>query len=459
MAVSATGAARGKRARKRVPRSSHGDWTPAADRPSAREILAEQDEARVPDLVPIRYGRMLASPFSFFRGAAAIMASDLGRMANSGLEAQLCGDAHLSNFGVFQAPDRRLVFDVDDFDETLRGPFEWDVKRLAASFAVAGRERGCDERERRDSTRAVLQSYREAMRDFADMRDIDVWYARFDIETYLAKHRSSVSRKAVKALERELAKARHKDSLRALSRLCHKVDGRQRIVSDPPLVVPIEEMGVSEASIEPGLQELLVAYRDSLSGDRRTLAARYRYVHAAHKVVGVGSVGARAWIILLLGRDSDDPLFLQAKEANRSVLEPFAARSPFDHQGRRVVEGQRMMQAASDIFLGWVRAEGIDGKQRDLYVRQLWDGKRSAEVELMGAAELARYGRLCGWTLARAHARSGDRAAIAGYIGRSTTFDESIGDFAEAYAEQNEHDYDFLRDEVEAGRLAVREGL
>ncbi len=448
--------ARGKRARKQVTRSSHRDWAPAADRPSAREVLAEQDKSRVSDLVPIRYGRMLVSPFTFYRGAAAIMASDLGRTPNSGLEAQLCGDAHLSNFGVFEAPDRRLVFDVNDFDETLRGPFEWDVKRLAASFAVAGRDRGFSESERRAVALATLHEYREAVRRFAAMRDIEVWYARFEIDEYLRQARSGLSKKRVKRFEKETAKARHKDSLRALSRLSELVDGRHRIISDPPLIVPIEEVaGVSSDEVEPMLRKLVTAYRRTLDSDRRMLAARYRYAHAAHKVVGVGSVGSRAWIVLLLGRDADDPLFLQAKEAQRSVLEPYASKCPFDNQGRRVVEGQRVMQAASDVFLGWLRLEGLDGKQRDYYVRQLWDGKRSAEVDPMGPTELTRYGRACGWTLARAHARSGDRVAIAAYLGAGTAFDEAVADFAEVYADQNEHDYESLQDEVKAGRLTV----
>ena len=448
-------AARGKQARKQVTRSSHRDWAPADDRPSARDVLAEQDKSRVPELVPIRYGRMLVSEFTFFRGAAAIMASDLGHRPHSGLEAQLCGDAHLSNFGVFESPDRRLVFDVNDFDETLRGPFEWDVKRLAASFAVAGRNRGFSEQERRAPILAMLREYREAMRRFAAMRDLDVWYARLDIMDFLQRWGSRLPKQRVKAFEKQVAKARTKDSLRALSRLSQRVDGRHRIVSDPPLIIPIEELGVSEGEAEPMVQRLLAAYRKTLDADRRMIASRYRYVHAAHKVVGVGSVGARAWIILLVGRDDDDPLFLQAKEAQRSVLEPYASKCPFDNQGRRVVEGQRLMQAASDIFLGWLRVEGLDGKQRDVYVRQLWDGKRSAEVELMEPDQLENYGRVCGWTLARAHARSGDRVAIAAYLGGGTAFDDALADFAEIYADQNERDYESLLDEVKAGRLAV----
>jgi uncharacterized protein (DUF2252 family) len=416
----------------------------------------------VPALVPIRYGRMLASPFSFFRGGAAIMAADLASTPHSGLEAQLCGDAHLSNFGVFAAPERRIVFDLNDFDETLPGPFEWDVKRLAASFAVAGRERGFSDTERRRTTLAALREYHEAVRRFASMRDLEVWYARFDVEAIFERWRSRVTKKQVKAFERAVAKARHKDSMRALSKLCQRVNGVQRIISSPPLIVPIEEFTGAEdqREIDRALQRLVAKYRETLDPDRRVLAARYRYAHAAHKVVGVGSVGAQAWILLLLGRDSDDPLVLQAKEAQRSVLEPFAGRSRYAHQGRRVVEGQRLMQAASDIFLGWVTSDGRgDGRKRDFYVRQLWDGKQSAEVDLMDPAGLARYGQLCGWTLARAHARSGDRVAIASYLGSASVFDEAVADFAEAYADQNRRDYDALVRDAKAGDLEVKEGV
>jgi uncharacterized protein (DUF2252 family) len=448
-------AARGKAARERAARSSHREWdSTQPDRPSPLEILHQQDASRVPELVPVRYGRMRVSPLSFFRGAAAIMASDLARTPDSGIEAQLCGDAHLSNLGVFAAPDRRLVFDLNDFDETLPGPFEWDVKRLAASFAVAGRERGFSLAQRRRTTLAAVREYRETMREFADMRDLDVWYARLDVEDVFERWRSHVSRSQVKEFSREMDKARHKDSLRALSKLCHTQNGALRITSDPPLIVPIEEMTkpANEHEIERELKTLMSEYRRSLEDHRRLLVGRYRYAHAARKVVGVGSVGTQAWIILLIGHDSDDPLFLQAKEATRSVLEPFTRRCRFAHQGRRVVEGQRLMQAASDIFLGWVRSGGDD--RRDFYVRQLWDAKRSAPVELMAPEDLMRYGQLCGWTLARAHARSGDRVAIATYLGRSSIFEHAVTDFAEAYADQNERDYRVLLDAVKSGELA-----
>jgi uncharacterized protein (DUF2252 family) len=458
--VSAPGE-RGKEARKTVKRSSQREWAPPSDRQAPRDVLAAQDASRVPELVPIRYGRMLASPFSFFRGAAAIMAADLGRTPSSGLIAQLCGDAHLSNFGVFAAPDRRLVFDLNDFDESHPGPFEWDVKRLAASFAVAGRERGLSAAERRRATLESVRMYRGAMRQFAGMRDIEVWYARFEVETVFEQWRAHATKSRRKALEKAIAKARHKDSVRALTRLCHRVDGELRIMSDPPLLVPVSELTgeFDQSYIEAALKRLLAEYRSTLTGNHRVLAARYRYVDAGRKVVGVGSVGNEAWVVLLLGRDGDDPLFLQAKEAQRSVLEPYAARSRFAHQGRRVVEGQRLMQASSDVFLGWVTGAAREDRPREFYIRQLWDGKLSANPELMGLEDLESYARLCGWTLARAHARSGDGLAIAAYLGAGPSFDDAIADFAEAYADQNQRDYDALRADVKAGTLAVEEGV
>ncbi len=425
--------------RKAVPRSDHGEWEPAQRDPLP--ILTAQDATRVAELVPMRYGRMLGSPFAFFRGAAAVMAADLAQTATAGLEAQLCGDAHLSNFGVFAAPDRRLVFDCNDFDETCRGPFEWDVKRLAASIAVAGRERGFGKKERRRAALAAAGTYRESMREFAAMRNIDVWYSRLDVEPVLAVLRSQVDERDYRRLERNLAKAATKDSMRALDRLTREVDGEPRIVSDPPLITPLAEL-TDAADAEQQLQAVLAAYRKSLTHDRQRLASSYRFVDAARKVVGVGSVGTRAWIVLLLGRDSGDPLFLQAKEARASVLEPHVGASPYRNHGRRVVEGQRLMQAASDIFLGWVATRRGDEGRRCFYVRQLWDGKGSAAVERMSARNLAIYSALCGRALARAHARSGNRVGIGAYLGSGEAFDEALARFAEAYADQNEDDFE-----------------
>jgi uncharacterized protein (DUF2252 family) len=440
----------GRTARGIVPRSSHGDWQPALRDPL--EILGHQDESRVSELVPIRYGRMLASPFAFFRGAAAVMAADLAESPTADFTVQLCGDAHLANFGVFSAPDRRLVFDCNDFDETCPGPFEWDVKRLAASIAVAGRERGFGKRQRAAVLLAAVGSYRTSMRRFASMRNLDVWYSRLDVEPKLAALRSEVDERRYRRVERNLAKARAKDSIRALDKLCYEVDGELRIVSEPPLITPLEHL-TDAAQAEEQLQAVLTAYRESLAPDRRQLAASYRYVHAARKVVGVGSVGTRAWIVLLLGKDSDDPLFLQAKEAQASVLEPYLGASPYPNHGRRVVEGQRLMQAASDVFLGWVEAEGLDDRERCFYVRQLWDGKGSADVAAMAPKELAIYVSLCGEALARAHARSGDRVAIAAYLGSGEAFDKALVRFAETYADQNEGDYEKLAQAVAEGRI------
>jgi uncharacterized protein (DUF2252 family) len=449
-------AAVGKAARADLPRSDHADLSPAPRDPQA--LLARQDESRVPELVPIRYARMLASPFAFFRGAAAVMASDLAETPTTKFTVQLCGDAHLSNFGVFSAPDRRLVFDCNDFDETCPGPFEWDVKRLVASVAVAGRQNGFGKRERRRASLATAAGYRRAMREYAAMRDLDVWYSRIDVEPALESLRAEAGARRVRRLERNIAKAQAKDSIRAYGKLTEEVDGRVRILGDPPLITPIEEL-TEGADVEQQLREVIDTYSESLSPDRRHLAASYGYVHAARKVVGVGSVGTRAWIVLLLGRDGQDPLFLQAKEAGRSVLEPHVGPGPYAHHGRRVVEGQRLMQAASDIFLGWVTVTGVDGEERCFYVRQMWDGKGSAEVGNLSAPELAGYGALCGRTLARAHARSGDRIAIASYLGGGEVFDKALAEFAEAYADRNESDFEQLREAADSGRIAVEESF
>jgi uncharacterized protein (DUF2252 family) len=453
--------AAGKAARRRAPRSVQGRWEPGPDRPDPVAILEEQDRTRAPDLISIRHGRMLASPFTFYRGAAGIMAADLGVTPRSGLDVQLCGDAHLSNFGVFAAPDRRQVFDINDFDETFPGPFEWDVKRLSASFEVAGRDRGFKKGARREVVTTVTRAYREETRRLATERSMDVWYERIDIEV-LEQYRSLVDGRAARNFDRAKAKAERKNSLRALAKLTRKQDGELRIISDPPLIVPIEELLPKRQleDVEGRLEDLVEQYRATLQPDIRTLADRYRFVHAAHNVVGVGSVGTRCWIVLMLGRDASDPLFLQVKEAGPSVLAPFSSGGRYKHQGRRVVEGQRLMQAASDILLGWLTAaEGLDGGRRDFYVRQLWDGKGSAQIEQMTPYTMELYARLCGATLAKAHARSGDRLAIASYLGGGDKFDEAIGDFAEAYADQNERDYEAFSAAANAGRVAVTKDI
>jgi uncharacterized protein (DUF2252 family) len=453
-------AARGKAARAEVPRASHADWEPPLHRPDPIELLEEQGQTRVPELVPIRYGRMLVSAFTFYRGAAYLMASDLSGGRRTGLHTQLCGDAHLSNFGGFAAPDRRMVFSINDFDETLPGPFEWDVKRLVASFAVAGRDRGFDDKQRAAINREVARSYRENIRTFAGMRNLDLWYARLDIDSMGEELRKQATPKELKRLEANLAKSRTKDSLKAFNKLTTVVDGEPRITGDPPLIVPIEDVAGDEAHrVGDFLRGVIRSYRRTLAGDRRRLLERFHYVHAARKVVGVGSVGTRAWICLMLGRDGEDPLFLQFKEAQTSVLEPFLGRSEFANSGQRVVEGQRLTQAASDIMLGWIKIEGVDGVTRDFYIRQLWDSKMSALVELMEPHALTIYARVCGAELARAHVRAGDGVAIASYLGSGDTFDRAMATFAEAYADQNERDYAALQAAVASGRVVSEAGL
>ena len=454
-------AAAGGAARKKTPRSSHAEWEPPRTRKDPVKVLEGQAESRVPELVPIRYGRMLASPFAFFRGAAAIMAMDLAKTPDAGLRVQACGDAHLSNFGVFAAPDRHLVLDVNDFDETLPAPFEWDVKRLAASFEIAGRDRNFTPKQTRKAVLSAVREYREAMLRFAPMGNLEVWYARLDVDALLAELASVAHRKQMKAMEKNVAKAHKKNSLKAFDRLIEEVDGEPRIISDPPLLVPVREL-VAEYQrheLEERLQEMLGRYRESLSGDRRHLFDGYRFVDMARKVVGVGSVGTRCWVVLMMGRDGQDPLFLQPKEAEASVLEQYVGASDFDNHGERVVEGQWLMQAASDILLGWLPAFGMDEKERDFYVRQLWDGKRSVDVETLAPKGLAIYGQVCGWALARAHARSGDRIAIAAYLGKGESFDHAIADFAERYADQNELDYAALADAAKSGRVEVETDL
>jgi len=435
-------AADGRAARARTPRRSHAEWAPATGRPDPVELLRAQERTRVADLVPIRHERMLASPFAFYRGAAAIMAADLAPTPQSGLRVQLCGDAHLSNFGGFASPDRALVFDVNDFDETLPGPWEWDLKRLAASLAIAGRENGFPEDDRRRVVVTAVARYRERMRAYGEMRGLDVWYSRLDTGRLVEAFGGDASARQRKAVDRTVTKARRKDSTRAFAKLAHEVGGAPRIVSDPPLIVPVEDLadGAEAQVIENGVRDLIDRYRASLRPDCHRLLERYEYADLARKVVGVGSVGTRAWIVLLMGRDDADPLFLQCKEAEPSVLAPFAGASEYDNQGRRVVEGQRVMQAASDILLGWLRVNE-EGADRDYYVRQLWDWKTSATVEEMRPRDMRTYGEMCAWALARAHARSGDPIAIGAYLGSGDVFDRALADFAERYADQNERDY------------------
>jgi uncharacterized protein (DUF2252 family) len=492
--------AKGRTARDQTPPSSHSGWSAAADRPDPVGLLEAQDRTRERDLVPVRHGRMMVSPFTFYRGAAKIMAADLKDTPVAGLGTQLCGDAHLSNFGLFASPERRLMFDLNDFDETLPGPFEYDVKRMAASFVIAGRNNGFTKADARAAARASVTAYREAMADFARMTTMDIWYAHFEEDRFKSliqealtevapevkkaktakttkagkgakaakaakkeprdAKQAKIAKEAARRAEKNLAKAHTRDSMQALSKLAELVDGQYRIVSQPPVIVPSRDLaatfGLSPDQVMPTLHEQFRAYRATLPDDRRKLLERFQIVDAARKVVGVGSVGTRAFIILLEGRDAHDPLFLQVKEATASVLEASLPRSRYRQHGERVVQGQRMMQAASDIFLGWTK--GLD-VNRHFYWRQLRDMKGSALVELMAPVTLTYYAQMCGWTLARAHARSGDPVAMAAYLGRDDVFDRSIIDFSERYADQNEQDYQEFVKAIRSGRLEAVEGV
>jgi uncharacterized protein (DUF2252 family) len=495
--------AKGLEARDRAPLSSHSGWEPATDRPDPVDLLVSQETTREPDLIPVRHGRMMVSPFTFYRGAAKIMASDLGPTPVAGLDTQLCGDAHLSNFGAFASPERVLLFDVNDFDETLPGPFEYDVKRMAASFTIAGRNNGFSKADTRAATLESVRAYREAMASFAQMGTMDIWYAHLDEDelrtgirnlvagaakqekaaekTAKADKRAKAPKKAEKRAAKQektdkreeksakvaekravktLDKAHTRDSTQALSKLGEQVNGSYRIVSQPPLIVPARDLaetyGMSPDDVVPVLHDQFRAYRETLQDDRRKLLERFEIVDAARKVVGVGSVGTRCFIVLLQGRDAQDPLFLQVKEATASVLEPYVRKSRYRQHGERVVQGQRMMQAASDIYLGWTK--GLDVR-RNFYWRQLRDMKGSAVVDSMIPLGLIYYAKICGWTLARAHARSGDPVAIAEYLGETDAFDKSITDFSERYADQNEKDYTEFVDAVKSGRLKAVEGV
>jgi uncharacterized protein (DUF2252 family) len=453
--------ARGKAARVEVPRASHAEFTAGADRTDPLSLLEGQGLTRVPELLPIRYGRMASSEFAFFRGAALPMASDLARTPRTGLTVQACGDAHLSNFGLFASPERNLVFDVNDFDETLPGPWEWDVKRLATSLEIAGRANGYPDKTRRGIVLAAVAAYRRSMRAFAGMDALQVWYARADADRIQALTTVSLRGHQRKVLVRASTKAETRDNLGSLARFATVNDGVARLNAAPPLIVPLRDLVVDPVEAEKterGLHELVRAYGKSLEPERRVLLDRFQQVDIARKVVGVGSVGTRSWMLLLL-EDGQHPLFLQAKEAGPSVLEAFVGASEYENCGQRVVVGQRLMQAVSDIFLGWVRVKGIDGRTRDFYVRQLRDWKGSAEIETMLPDGMLAYGEICGWTLARAHARSGDRIAIAAYLGGSAAFDVAVREFAQSYADQNERDHQALLDAITSGRIAAEEGV
>ncbi len=445
----------GRAEREAVPLEAHGEWVAPADRPDPVGVLEEQNVARVPELVPIRHGRMIVSPFTFYRGGAAIMAWDLSRTATTGLRVQCCGDAHLSNFGVFAAPDRRVVFDLNDFDETLPAPFEWDVKRLVASFVVAARDNRHTPKEQRAAARAMAASYRTTMAAASTMRFMDVWYARVDAEELLAELAATTDKATVKAAQKGLAKARRKTSLGSLDKFAVEVDGAYRIRQQPPVIVRPPEFMHAES--EQVVRDGLIDYAETLTPDRRLVLNHYHYEDFARKVVGVGSVGTEAFMVLLMGDRDDDPLFLQVKEATTSVLAPYAGASEYAHSGERVVQGQRVTQSASDAFLGWVTGRG--DLHREFYVRQLRDMKGSAAIELMPPERLARYGELCGGVLARAHARTGDAAKITGYLGDDDTFDRALAKFAVAYADQNDADYAAFSKAADEQRIAVQRGV
>jgi len=443
--------AEGKAARARAPRGPHAEWRPPPDRADPVAILHAQDATRLPEYVAIRYGRMSVSPFAFLRGADAVMAADLTTTPTSGIRAQLCGDAHISNFGMYASPERRLLFDINDFDETLPGPFEWDVKRLAASIVVAGRDQGFTGAQCREAALAALRTYRERISEYAELPDLDVWYAHVSAEDALAAARAAGGVR-MRRPERAVAKARTRDNLQALDRFTTVVDGRRRIVDSPPLIVHVP---AAEAAIEEAVRDAFAAYRRTLEDDRRVLLDRYDFVDMALKVVGVGSVGTRCLMGLFQGRDDQDPLFLQVKEAGPSVLEAYLGRSQFRNHAHRVVAGQRLMQAASDIFLGWVE----DAEGRCFYWRQLRDMKGSVEVADVAPRGLVALAGVCGWALARAHARAGDRLMLAGYLGRSDRFDRAIADFATSYGDQNECDYQRLLEAIAAGEVRAEMGV
>ncbi|HEY2550547.1 MAG TPA: DUF2252 domain-containing protein [Streptosporangiaceae bacterium] len=445
----------GKAARKAVPRSRHAELD-LTTREDPIELLEQQAARRVPELVPVRYGRMLASEFSYFRGAALPMASDLARTPACGLQAQLCGDAHLSNFGAFASPERRLIFSINDFDETAPGPWEWDVKRLAASMEVAARDHGFSRKHRRAIVTATVRSYREAIREFAGLGNLAVWYAHLDLKSARRGLEAQMSPRQRRQFRKDMTKAQRHDNLQAFSKLA-VVDGTStRIRAVPPLIVPLDCLVFTAEErdrMESAARRFIPAYVRSLDPSRRGLLAQYEFADMARKVVGVGSVGTRCWVILMRGRDRSDPLLLQVKEAEESVLCRYGKPSKLAREGERVVVGQRTMQAVSDIFLGWAPGTATDGQTHDYYVRQLRDWKLSFDVGEMLPPGLRFYGELCGWTLARAHARSGDRIAIAAYLGSGDRFDRAVAEFADAYADLNARDYQALIKAVAERRI------
>ena len=454
------GTERGLALRETCPLNVHAGWEAPLNRPDPVELIRCQETTRVQDLLPIRHERMSVSAFTFYRGAALIMAQDLSTTPITGIRVQACGDAHISNFGMFSSPERRTVFDINDFDETLPGPFEWDIKRLAASVEICGQDNGFSKKERKDAVLSCVRSYRESMMQFAEMGNLDVWYAHADVEKYLSQVINELDKKTAKAANKTLTKTKNKNSAKAITKLTEIVDGRLRIISQPPLIMPLRDLAaesgskhVDEKTIKRLMDVILREYRSTLSSDKRRLMQEYTPCDIARKVVGVGSVGTRAWIVVLRGADDNDTLVLQIKEAQESVLESFVGKSRHLNHGHRVVSGQRAMQTASDILLGWCRVPDENKKLKDYYVRQLWDGKGSIDLSLLNPEQLTKLAKICGWTLAHAHARTGDRFAMAAYMGETDEFDKAIAKFARAYAKQNEADYQRFMQALEAGEL------
>ena len=443
----------GKALRRKAPRSSHAAWEPHSERPDPINLLEAANKTRLEHLVPIRYGRMARSPFAFYRGSADIMAHDLSKTPVSGISAQICGDAHLSNFGVYASPERRQVFDINDFDETLSGPWEWDVKRLAASIVLAGRQNGYSAQDSKQAVLRCIRRYREQMQQFSEMNHLDVWYFHIEVETLIEMARL---KKEKQGLERASEQASRRTRMQIFPKLAEAVEGEYRIKDEPPLIFHYDQQDIEEENLDTDQgRGFILDYLASLPLERRILISRYRPLDLAHKVVGVGSVGTVCAIVLALGgAEGDDPLFMQIKEASASVLEPYLGTSPFSNHGERVVVGQRMMQATSDILLGWSTLGG-----RDFYVRQLRDMKFSAEIETMNLKAFSLYAELCAATLAHAHARTSDPAQISGYLGSADTFDQAIASFAETYANQAERDHAALVTAMKEGRVQAEVGI
>ena len=454
----------GEELRDKIPLESHALFEVDENRQNPVDLLKAQGETRVQELLPLRYERMSLSAFTFYRGGALIMASDLSTTPITGIKVQACGDAHISNFGLFSSPERRTVFDINDFDETLPGPWEWDIKRLAASVEICGRDNGFSKKERKQAVKACVKAYREAMLRFAEMGNLEVWYAHLDIDTLKGQLLSSRTEEEQKQAEKLLKKAKNKNSTRAIRKLTEVVDGKLRIVSTPPLIRPMRDLisgapdqsifaQIKDGSIEKLMNSALTKYQETLTTDKQRLISEYTPVDIAHKVVGVGSVGTRAWMMVLQGADANDHLVLQIKEAQPSVLEEFCGKSSYKYAGRRVVSGQRAIQTAGDPLLGWCRLPDVDGKPKDYFVRQLWDGKGAVDLALLSPDKLTAFAKACGWTLAKAHARTGNRFAIAAYLGNTNEFDKALAKFAIAYADQNENDYVQFMKALEAGQM------